>query len=101
MKLKDSSEITDLLYMKTIWDMEFCSDKEEDVLRPSELLLFVKDTHYEGDLHNKLSLIIVDKNSGYVVNNNFKFNSLGLDGRKITIYRMVNNKREESYYWFN
>ena len=97
MKTKDSHEITDLLFNKTILDME---EYDEDGLQPSELMLFVKDTHYEGDLNNKLSLIIIDKNTGYVVNNNFKFNSLEIDGNKIIIYRMVNNKRKESYYWF-
>jgi hypothetical protein len=76
-----------------------CSDNEEE-FQPSELLLFVKNTDYEGDLNNKLSLIIVDKNSGYVVNNKFKFNSLEINDRKIIIYRMQNNKRKESYYWF-
>ena len=91
MKLKDSSDITKLLYNKTILD----SDSQ-----PSELLFFVKDTHYDGELDNKLSLIIVVKHSGYVVNNNFKFNSIEISDKKITIYRMEDNKRKESYYWF-
>jgi len=102
MKTKDSYEITDLLFNKTILDMEENSDGE---YQPSEYLLFVKDTftsvyHYDGDLNNKLSLIIIDKNTGYVVNNDFKFNSLEVIDKKITIYRMEDNKRKESYYWF-
>jgi hypothetical protein len=99
MKTKDSCEITDLLFNKTILDMEGYSDGEND-FQPSEYLLFVKDTSYEGDLNNKLSLVIISKYNGYVVNNNFKFNSLEVDGRKIIIYRIENNKRKESYYWF-
>lgn len=54
MKTKDSYEITDLLFNKTILDMEGYSD-DENVFQPSEYLLFVKDTHYEGDLNNKLN----------------------------------------------
>jgi hypothetical protein len=99
MKTKDSYEITDLLFNKTILDMENYTDDENE-FQPSEYILFVKDTHYEGDLNNKLSLIIIDKDTGYVVNNNFKFNSLEIVDRKITIYRIENNKRKESYYWF-
>jgi len=99
MKTKDSYEITNLLFNKTILDMEGYSDNEND-FQPSEYLFFVKDTHYEGDLNNKLSLIIICKEDGYVVNNNFKFNSLEVKDNKIIIYRMENNKRKESYYWF-
>jgi hypothetical protein len=99
MKTKDSYEITDLLFNKTILDMEGYSNGENE-FQPSEYIFFVKDTHYDGDLNNKLSLIIIDKDTGYVVNNNFKFNSLEVIDRKITIYRMENNKRKESYYWF-
>jgi len=98
MKTKDSYEITDLLFNKTILDMEGYSNGEDS--HPSEYIFFVKDTHYESDLNNKLSLIIIDKDTGYVVNNNFKFNSLEVVDRKIIIYRMVDNKRKESYYWF-
>jgi len=99
MKTKDSYEITDLLFNKTILDMENYTDDENE-FQPSEYILFVKDTHYEGDLNNKLSLIIIDKDTGYVVNNNFKFNSLEIVDRKITIYIIENNKRKEIYYWF-
>jgi hypothetical protein len=98
MNTKDSQLITDLLFNKTILDLEqYGSDS-------SEYLFFVKDTNsvplggYE-DLNNKLTLIIVCKENGYVVNNNFKFNSLKIEDNKITIYRMVDNKRKESYYW--
>ena len=63
-------------------------------------LTFIEATNNLNDLNNKLSLIIVDKDSGYVVNNNLKFNSLEVKDRKIIIYRMENNKRRESYYWF-
>jgi len=97
MKTKCSHEITDLLFNRTILDMEGYS---KGAIQPSEYIFFVKDTSYDGDLNNKLSLIIVDKDSGYVVNNNLKFNSLEVKDRKIIIYRMENNKRRESYYWF-
>lgn len=99
MKTKDSYEITDLLFNKTVLDMEGYSNDENE-FQPSEYLLFVKDTHYEGDLNNKLTLIIISKNDGYVVNNNFKFNSLEVNDRKIIIYRMENNKRKKTYFWF-
>ena len=99
MKTKDSTEITDRLFNKTILDMEGYSDNINE-FQPSQYLFFVKDIHYEGDLKNKLSLIIIAKDSGYVVNNNFKFNSMEFDDRKIIIYRIENNKRKESYYWF-
>jgi hypothetical protein len=98
LKTKDSYEITDLFFNKTILDMEGYSNGEE--IQPSEYIFFVKDTYYDGDLNNKLSLIIIDKDTGYVVNNNFKFNSLEVLDRKITIYRIEDNKRKESYYWF-
>lgn len=99
MKTKDSGEITNLLFNKTILDMEEFSNDENE-FQPSEYLFFVKDTSYDGELNNKLSLIIICKKNGYVVNNNFKFNSLEVKDNKITIYRMENNKRKESYYWF-
>lgn len=99
MKTRDSYEITDLLFNKTILDMDDYGDKDAQ-LQPSEYLFFVKDTSYDGDLNNKLSLIIICKDNGYVVNNNFKFNSLEIKGNKIIIYSMENNKRKESYYWF-
>ena len=94
MKIKNDIEITEVLFNKTILDMEFDDDA-------SEYLFYVKDTSsYETDLNNKLSLIIVDKNNGYVVNNDFKFNSIEIKERKIIIYVIVNNKRQEHIYWF-
>ena len=95
MRVKKVYEITDLLFNKTVLDIE-----DSENFQPSEYILFVKDTSYEGDLNNKLSLIIISKDDGYVVNNNFKFNSLEVIGNKIIIYRIENNKRKESYYWF-
>lgn len=95
MKLKNSEDITEKLFNKTILDME----KPTDSFYPSEYLFFVKDTSFDNDLNNKLSLIIVDKNNGYVVNNNLKFNSLEIIDNKIVIYSIINNKRNEYIYW--
>lgn len=100
LKTKDSYKITELLFNRTILDMERYSNDENVVLQPSEYLFFVKDTSYDGDLNNKLSLVIICKDDGYVVNNNIKFNSLEIMENKIIIYRIENNKRKESYYWF-
>jgi hypothetical protein len=97
MKVKDSYKITDLFFNKTILDLD--PDLEDDSFEASEYLFFVKDTNYEGDLNNKLTLIIISKDDGYVVNNNLKFNSIELNNNKITIYIMVGNKRKEIYYW--
>jgi hypothetical protein len=96
MKLKDSVSITDSLFNKTILDM--CDYSDND-FQPSELLFFVKDTRYDGDVNNKLSLIIVNKCNGYVVNNDFKFNSLEINDNEIIIYRMEGKNRTKSYYW--
>lgn len=97
MKLKDSTDITEILYNKIVLDMN--GEPNENWL-PSEYLLFVKDTSYDGDLNNKLSLIIIDAKNGYVVNNDFKFNSIEITDNKITIYRIEKNKRKEHNYWF-
>ena len=96
MKFKNADDITDIFFNKTITDMPRPSSN----FQPSEYLFFVKDTSYEGDLDNKMTLIIVDANDGYVVNNNFKFNSIEIDQQKIIIYYMVNNKRNMCNYWF-
>lgn len=40
-----------------------------------------------------------DKSSGYVVNNDLKFNSIEIVGDKISIYRIRDNKRLEMVYW--
>ena len=99
MKTKDSDKITDILFNKTILDMDGYPE-DKNALQPSEYLLFVKDTYYNGDLNNKLSLIIIDKNDGYVVNNNLKFNSLEVIDNKLIFYTMINSKRREIHYWF-
>jgi GTPase involved in cell partitioning and DNA repair len=83
------------LFNKTILDLP---ESTNDLI-PSEYLLFVKDTSYEDDLNNKLTLIIINKANGYVVNNNFKFNSIEIDN-KINIYTIINNKRQKSEYLF-
>ena len=99
MKTKDSDKITDILFNKTILDMDGYSE-DKNTLQPSEYLLFVKDTYYDGDLNNKLSLVIISKNDGYVVNNNLKFNSLEIIDNKLIFYTMINSKRKEIHYWF-
>jgi hypothetical protein len=43
---------------------------------PSHYMLFVKDIHYLNEPHNNKTLIIVEKNSNYVVNNDLRFNKL-------------------------
>jgi len=98
MKIKDSYDITDMFFNKTILDLD--PNVTSVNFSPSEYLFFVKDTSYDGDLNNKLTLIIIDKDTGYVVNNILKFNSILIENKKITIYVMVNNKRTERYYWF-
>lgn len=108
---KSSYEITNLLFNRVILDMEVPiyingpgPNGSYDVSsgQPSEYILFVKDnSYYNGDLNNKLSLIIIEKNTGYVVNNNFIFNSLEVNDRKITIYRQESNKLEEFHWWFS
>ncbi len=96
MKTKNSSEISEQLLNQTFWDLESPTEKFE----PSELILFIKDTAYRGDVKNKLSLIIISQRDGYVVNNNFPFNSLEINERKYTFYYIApNEKRYEICYW--
>jgi hypothetical protein len=93
MKLKTDSEITKALFGITILD----GDGNSPYPTPSEYWFFVKNTN--DDPKNKLSLIIVDKSSGYVVNNDLKFNSIEIVDDKISIYRIRDNKRLEMVYW--
>lgn len=93
MKLKTDSEITKALFGVTILD----GDENSPYSTPSEYWFFVKNTN--DDPKNKLSLIIVDKSSGYVVNNDLKFNSIEIVGDKISIYRIRDNNRLEMVYW--
>ena len=88
-KFKDSHEITKLLFGKT-----FSDTPSED--SASEYMLFVKDmknTPFKVADNNNLSLIIVDKNNGYVVNNDIPFNSLEVEEGLLKFYSMKGNKR--------
>jgi hypothetical protein len=87
------------LYNNTFLDIPII-DKSVD-WSPSEYLLFVKNTTYDNNI-NKLSLIIVSKTNGYVVNNDFKFNSMIVDGNKYTFYTVDETKttmRTKTEYW--
>lgn len=95
MKLKNANDISKILFNKTIKDLEH----DTDDFTASEYLFFVKDTSYDNDLNNKLSLIIVDKETGYVVNNDFKFKALKIKEKEITIYSYMGNKAIKIYYW--
>jgi hypothetical protein len=82
-KFKDSHEITKLLFEKTFLDVP-----HED--SASEYMLFVKDmknTPNKVDDNNNLSLVIIDKNSGYVVNNDIPFNSLEMEDSSLKFYK--------------
>lgn len=83
--LKNEIDITDVLFNNTILDMEH---KKEN-FSPSEYLFYVKNSSYDGDLNNKLSLIIIDKNDGYVVNNNFKFNSIEIKEKQLIFIQLL------------
>jgi len=95
MKIKCDYKVGKFLYGKTFLDLP----EPKGNLIPGEYLLFVKDTSFDGDMNNKLSLIIIYKNNGYCVNNNFKFNSFEVKGNMISIYIIHNNKRREINYW--
>lgn len=94
MVIKSDFEITRTFFGKTILD----GDLNSPYSTPSEYWFFVKKTGH--DLENKFSLVIVDSQSGYVVNNDLRFNSIEIEDRKIKIYRMANGKRSELIYWF-
>jgi hypothetical protein len=91
MKIKDSVDITSFILNKTFLDMD-SKKNTDDAILPSEYIFYVKDTSYDGDLNNKLSLIIIDKKSGYCVNNNLKFNSFEIIDDVVTININVNIK---------
>ncbi len=95
MKTKDCILLTELFFNKVVWDL--IPDENHE---PSSLLFFFKDVSFEGDLENKIAMIIVDADDGYVVNNNFKINSIEINEKEKTIYRMINKKRQSSKYWF-
>jgi len=92
MKTKDDIEITNLLFNKLLKDLN--TDEVSEMCSISNYILFVKDMSFLGDdLNNKLALIKIHADTGYVVNNNFRFNSLEVIDNKYIFYYMSNNKR--------
>ncbi len=68
---KDADDIRELLK-----DKIFADCLSSNTVEPSQILLFVKDTHYNNEPHNNKTLIIIDNESKYVVNNDVRFNKL-------------------------
>jgi hypothetical protein len=70
-RIKDADEIREL-----IKDKIFADCLSSDTMAPSHYLLFIKDTHYLNEPHNNKTLIIIENDTKYVVNNDMRFNKL-------------------------